>query len=360
MPGYPHLFSPFQLGSLELRNRAVMSPMTRNRAIDNVPNDLMAEYYAQRASAGLIITEGTAPSPNGLGYPRIPGAYSDAQVEGWRKVTESVHARGGAIFLQLMHVGRIAHANNMPSGTEIVGPSAIAAAGKMYTDSEGPMPHPTPREMTADDIEQAIGEYVHASKRAIEAGFDGVELHAANGYLIDQFLQEKANHRTDDFGGSGENRNRFALTVADRAAAAIGPDRVGIRVSPYGYFNDVQPFEGIDEQYMALAKGLGELKLAYVHIADMSGMGAPEVPFRIKAAIKEAFGRPLLLSGGYDAARAEVDLAEGKGDLIAFGRPFLANPDLLDRFRQGASLNEPDHDTFYTPGPEGYTDYPTL
>lgn len=354
------LFEPFTLGATSLKNRVVMAPMTRSRAIDGLPNDLMAEYYAARAGAGLIITEGTAPSPNGLGYPRIPGAWSDAQRDGWRAVTDAVHAAGGRIALQLMHVGRIGHPLNLPDGAELVAPSAVAAAGQMYTDAQGPQPHPTPRAMTADDLAQARDEYVHAAKLGVEAGFDLVELHAANGYLLDQFLHPQSNRRTDDYGGSPENRNRFVLEVARAVGEAIGVDRVGVRLSPYGAFNDLSAFDGIDGQFVALAKGLGGLGLAYIHVVDHSAMGAPPVPDAIKAGIREAFGGTIILSGGYDRARADADLKADRGELVAFGRPYIANPDLVRRLKEGAPLAEPDHGTFYTPGPKGYTDYPAL
>ena len=360
MPTFEHLFSPFTLGRITLANRAVMAPMTRSRALGNVPNALMATYYAQRASAGLLITEGVAPSPNGLGYARIPGIYSAEQIAGWRLVTDAVHAAGGRIFVQVMHTGRVSHPLNMPEGAEVVAPSAIQLSGQMYTDQAGMQSYPTPREMTEADILAAIEEYVQAARNAIEAGFDGVEVHAANGYLTEQFLNANVNHRTDGWGGSAENRNRFALEVARQTADAIGADRVGIRISPYGVFNDTGPFEGIDEQFAALARGLGALKLAYVHVVDHSAMGAPAVPDSVKQAIREGFGGTIILSGGYDAARADADLAAGKGELVAFGRPLLANPDLLHRFLEGAPLNPPRFDLFYTPGAEGYTDYPTL
>jgi N-ethylmaleimide reductase len=361
MPNIPQLRSPFALGDITLTNRAVMSPMTRSRAIGNVPNDSMAEYYAQRAQdAGLIITEGTSPSPNGLGYPRIPGAFSEAQVAGWKKVTDAVHAKGSHIFLQLMHTGRIGHPNNLPKGAEIIAPSAVVAAGSMYTDQEGPKEHPTPRALTEAEVESTIEEFVSASKNAIAAGFDGVELHGANGYLIEQFLNPRSNERTDAWGGSADARNHFALEVARRTAEAIGAKRVGIRLSPYGAFNDLSAFEGIDSQYEALAAGLGKLGLGYIHVVDHSGMGAPAVPDAIKDGIRKSFGGTIILSGSYDAKRAEADLSAGKGELVAFGRPFLANPDLLRRYEADASLNAPKPDLFYTPGAEGYTDYPTL
>ncbi len=355
------LFSTFTLGDTELKNRLVMAPMTRSRAIDNVPSELMATYYGQRArSAGLIITEGTAPVADGVGYPRIPGLYSTAQVEGWKKVTDAVHAEGGRIFAQLMHVGRIGHPLNLPEGAELVAPSAIAAPGEMYTDQEGPQPHPVPREMSADDIAEAIQGFVSASVNAIAAGFDGVELHAANGYLIDQFLNPLANERDDEWGGSHEKRARFAVEVARATANAIGKQRVGVRLSPYGAFNGLGAFDGVDDAFALYAKKLGELGLVYLHLVDHSAMGAPEVPDALKARMREAFGGTVILSGGYDADSAEADLKAGKGELVAFGRPFLANPDLAERFRRGAELEEPKPDLFYTPGPEGYTDYPTF
>ncbi len=354
------LFSKYTLGDIELQNRLVMAPMTRSRAIGNVPNDLMAEYYGQRASAGLIITEGTAPSPNGLGYPRIPGLYSDAQVEGWQKVTKAVHDKGGRIFAQLMHVGRIGHPLNLPEGAELVAPSAITAPGEMYTDAKGPQPHPEPRAMSKDDIRAAIDEYVQASVNAIRAGFDGVELHGANGYLIDQFLNTATNQRDDEYGGSDAGRARFALEVAREVSDAIGKQRVGIRLSPFGVFNGMGVWDELADSFTYYAEQLGKLGLVYLHIVDHSAMGAPEVPDAVKARMRDAFGGTIILSGGYDGDRAETELAAGKGELVAFGRPFLANSDLIERIKHGAELNAPNMDLFYTPGPEGYTDYPTL
>ena len=360
IPEIETLLTPYPLGPIRLANRFVMAPMTRSRAIDNLPNELMATYYRQRATAGLIITEGTAPCPNALGYPRIPGLHSKAQVQGWRAVTDAVHAEGGHIFAQLMHVGRVAHPDNMPEGAEIVAPSAIAAKGQMYTDSKGPQPQPTPRAMTSQDLAQAKREFVDASTNAIAAGFDGVELHGANGYLLDQFLHPCANQREDDYGGSPAKRNRFVLEVAEAVATAIGGERVGIRLSPRGVFNDIQPFEGIEDQFTELARGLGERGLVYLHLVDHAAMGAPPVPMELKQQLRRAFGRTLILSGGYDGERAEAALREDLGELVAFGRPFLANPDLITRIQRGAELNQPRMDLFYTPGAEGYTDYPPL
>ncbi|WP_216639031.1 alkene reductase [Flammeovirga sp. SJP92] len=351
------LFSSYSLGKISLNNRVVMAPMTRCRAVDNIPTDLMATYYAQRASAGLIITEGVAPSKNGLGYARIPGVYSSEQVEGWKKVTSAVHEEGGKIFMQLMHTGRVSHPLNMTSDARVLAPSAIALSGEMYTDAEGNQPYPVPEEMTIEDIKEAVQEFVMASKNAVESGMDGIELHAANGYLINQFLSPVTNQRTDEYGGSPENRNRFAIEVAKGVVEAIGGDKVGIRVSPYGVFNDLAPFEGIDEQYLAFVDALNELDLVYLHIVDHSAMGAPEVPKSIKEKLKSAFKNTFIASGGLDKEKAEAILEAEEGDLVAFGRPFISNPDLVDRFKENADIASPDFDTFYTPGEKGYTDY---
>jgi N-ethylmaleimide reductase len=357
------LLSSLQLGPTALKNRVVMSPMTRNRAPGNIPNVLMAEYYGQRASAGLIITEGASPSPNGLGYPRIPGIHSPEQTNGWRLITDAVHSRGGKIFVQLMHAGRVGNTLNLPAGAELVAPSAVAMGGNIWTDSQGEQPYGTPREMTSDDIKSTISEYAQAARNAIAAGFDGVELHGANGYLITQFLDPGSNLRNDEYGGDSSRRNRLALDVADAVAAAIGAERVGIRLSPYGVFNDMSgSYEGIAAQYAALAAGLGRLKLAYIHLVDHSAMGAPKPEPSSVGLIcrefREVGGGAVILSGGYDYDRAEADLQSGAADLIAFGRPFIANPDLVERLKVNAPLNIADQATFYTPGSSGYTDYP--
>ncbi|MBN2616241.1 MAG: alkene reductase [Bacteroidales bacterium] len=352
------LFSKYKLGNIELNNRIVMAPMTRSRAIGNIPNDLMATYYAQRATAGLLISEGVSPSPNGLGYSRIPGIFSQEQVSGWKKVTEAVHEKGGKIFIQLMHTGRVGHPNNLPEGAEILGPSSIGLTGQMYTDQEGMQSFPVPREMTPEDIEHAQQEYVQASVNAIEAGFDGVELHGANGYLICQFLNTASNQRNDQYGGSADNRNRFALETAKRVVDAIGAERTAIRISPYGVSNEMDIFDGMEDQYEQLVMGFHDLNLAYVHIVDHSSMGAPEVPERMKAKIRKAFKNTLIISGGYNKEKAEDDLQSGKGDLVAFGKPFISNPDLVLRMEKDLPLTPFNTETFYTPGEKGYTDYP--
>ncbi|MCF8373605.1 MAG: alkene reductase [Bacteroidales bacterium] len=354
------LFSKFKLGNIELQNRMVMAPMTRSRATNNIPTSLVVEYYKQPSGAGLIITEGTSPSPNGLGYPRIPGIFSQEQIDGWKKVTDVVHQKGGIIFIQLMHTGRVSHPDNMATGTTILAPSAEVLSGEMYTDKSGPQSYPIPKEMTLEEIEYTQNEYAQAAKNAIKAGFDGVELHGANGYLIDQFINTASNKRTDKYGGSGENRCRFAIEVATKVADAIGPERTGIRLSPYGAFNGMETFEGLEETYEYLVRELGKIKLSYIHIVDHSSMGAPAVPESVKSKIQKAFGGIIIASGGFDKVSAEAALNNGKGDLVAFGRPYLANPDLEKRFAKDSDLNQPDFNTLYTPGEKGYIDYPVL
>ena len=355
------LFKTYTMGPLALSNRTVMSPMTRNRAVDNnIPNALMARYYAQRASAGLIITEGTSPSPNGLGYPRIPGLFNQEHVKGWNLVTQAVHDKGGKIVVQLMHCGRVVGAENLPSGAKAVGPTNATLAGEIYTDTKGMQPHTQPQTMTQADVETAVAEFAKAAQLAIEAGFDGVELHAANGYLIEQCLNANVNTRTDGYGGSAANRNRFALEVVRATVAAIGAHRVGIRLSPYGAFNGTGEFAGVDVQYEELVKTLSDIGLLYVHLLDHSAMGAPAVPAALKATLRTAFKGSFILAGGFDGNSANAAIAAGQADLIGFGRPFIANPDLVQRLKAGAALNAPDMETFYTPGEKGYTDYPSL
>jgi N-ethylmaleimide reductase len=340
------LFTPTTLGKLQLKNRVVMAPMTRCRAIGNVPNDLMAKHYGQRATAGLIITEGVAPSANGLGYARQPGVFTDAQVSGWKKVTSAVHAVGGKIFAQLMHDGRVSHSANMAEGSKILAPSAIAAPGEMWTDTQGMQPYPVPSEMTESDIAQAISEFSTGAKRAIEAGFDGVELHGANGYLIDQFLNTASNQRKDKWGGSVENRIRFAVEVAKAVVAAIGADRIGMRISPYGAFNGTVADAEMDALYERLVGELNSLGLVYIHVVDHSSMGAPEVSPALKTNIRTNFKGKYILSGGYDATRANADLDANRGDLVAFGRPFISNPELVQKLQSGAALANTDPSTF--------------
>jgi N-ethylmaleimide reductase len=355
------LFKPFDLHGLSLRNRAVMAPLTRNRATaDHLPTPMMAEYYAQRATMGLIISEGTSPSADGLGYARIPGLFSEAQVSGWKVVTDAVHAKGGAIVVQFMHCGRASHVDNLPTGARIVGPTDVPLPESIFTDSAGLQPASTPHALTEAEIATVVAEFAHAAQCAMTAGFDGVELHAANGYLIEQFLNANVNTRTDGYGGSAEHRNRFALEIARATVAAIGADRVGIRVSPYGAFNSTGAFADVEPQYRALATSLGALGLSYLHLVDHSSMGAPPVPAAFKHALKKAFGGVFIASGGFNHGSAEACLENGDADLVAFGRPVLANPDFLERMEIDAPMNTPDMSTFYTAGEKGYTDYPVL
>ena len=352
------LFSPYKLGNIELKNRVVMAPMTRCRALGNIPNDLIAEYYEQRAGTGLIITEGCSPSPNGLGYCRIPGIYSDAQVEGWKKTTDVVHKQGGKIFVQFMHTGRMGHQLNLPAGAIVLAPSAIAAPGQMFTDSDGMMDLPVPHAMTSEDIANTREEFMKAAINAITAGFDGVELHGANGYLLEQFLSPHSNQRTDAYGGSVENRCRFVLEVAEAVGQAIGMDKTAIRLSPYGANGGMLPYPEIDETYSYLTSELDKLGILYIHLVDHSAMGAPEVPLSIKQTIREKLHNTLIMAGGYSPETAERDIASGIADLIAFGRPFITNPDLVDRMMHNHPQNSDwDFNTFYSAGAEGYTDY---
>lgn len=355
------LFEPFSLRATDLKNRAVMSPLTRSRAVDNnTPNSLMATYYAQRASAGLIITEGSSPSPNGLGYARMPGLFNDAHAQGWKLVTDAVHAEGGKIVVQLMHTGRVSHQANLPAGAEVLGPSSDTCPGEMWTDGQGSQPHTPPRAMSEADIAAVTREFANAARLAIAAGFDGIELHAANGYLLEQFLNANVNRRTDGYGGTPEGRNRLVLEVVRATVKEIGAERIGIRLSPHGVLNATGAFADVDQQYLALVKELSALGLMYVHVLDHSAMGTPPVPATLKADLRAAFSGPFILAGGFDKDSAQQALAGGHSDLIAMGRAFLANPDLVDRMRRDAPLNAPDPGTFYTPGAQGYTDYPAL
>jgi N-ethylmaleimide reductase len=273
-------------------------------------------------------------------------------------VTDAVHARGGRIFVQLMHTGRVGHPLNLPAGGALLAPSAVAAPGEMYTDAKGMQPHPVPRAMTDAEVHQAIGEYVTAARNAVAAGFDGVELHAANGYLMEQFLSPDTNRRTDAWGGSVEKRLAFVLEASRQVIAAIGGARVGIRVSPYGVNAGMVAYPEIDETYQKLVPALAATGMEYLHLVDHSAMGAPPVPAELKLALRKAWPRTFILAGGFDRASAEAAVREGRTDLVAFGRPFLANPDFVTRLEKGLPLNAPDFGTFYTPGPKGYTDYP--
>ncbi len=353
------LFEATTLGSIDLLNRIVMAPMTRCRAIGNLPNELMAKYYEQRRSAGLIITEGTSPSPNGLGYARIPGIFSNEQTEAWKNITDTVHGNGGKIFVQLMHSGRIGHPLNLPAGAVVLAPSAVKAAGQMWTDAQQMQDFPVPHAMTAVEIINTKAEYVTAARNAVAAGFDGVELHSANGYLLEQFLSPISNIRTDAYGGSIENRCRFVLEVAAEVAAAIGKEKTAIRVSPYGVASDMPHYPEIDATYDHLSKELNKIGIVYIHLVDHSAMGAPAVPVEIKKLIRKNFKNTLIICGGFNKETAEAAIESGLADLVAFGRPFINNPDLVERMANNWPLStELKMDLFYSADESGYTDYP--
>ena len=347
------LFSPLTLGELQLRNRVVMAPMTRSRAdTDGVPSDPVATYYAQRAGAGMIITEGIAPSAEGLGYCRTPGLYSDAQVAAWRNVTDAVHAAGGTIVAQLMHVGRVASSHNKPAGAETVAPSAIRARGEMYTDAAGMQPLDEPRALALEEIPRVVEDYRLAARNAREAGFDGVELHCTSGYLPAQFLSTGSNHRDDAYGGGVENRIRFPVEVLEALVAELGCGRVGMRICPDNPFNDLQDDdpEVTFEHFLTAAAALD---LAYLHVIRMPSGRVDNL-----ALGRKYFPDRLIANESYGAEEAGNAISAGELSAVSFGRAYIANPDLVERFRSGSSLAKMDMATLYTPGPAGYTDYP--
>jgi N-ethylmaleimide reductase len=355
-----NLLSPYKLGELELPNRIVMAPLTRQRAGEgNVPHELNAEYYVQRATAGLIIAEATQVSPQGQGYPHTPGIHSAEQVAGWRLVTDAVHQHGGRIYLQLWHVGRISHPDFQPDGALPVAPSAIAPKGETKT-FEGMKPFVTPRALETWEIPEIVKQYRKGAENALEAGFDGVEIHAANGYLIDQFLRDGTNQRTDKYGGSIENRARLLVEVTEAVTGVWGADKVGVRLSPSGTMNDIRDSNPW-ETFGYAAEVLNKFGLAYLHIfeaieADIRH-GATVVP---TSHLKERFQGTLIVNGAYDKNRGNAVLATGAADLVAFGTLFISNPDLPQRFALNAPLNQADPTTFYGGGEKGYTDYPAI
>ncbi|MHC5700396.1 alkene reductase [Streptomyces sp. ICN441] len=353
-------FDPIDLRGTPLANRIAMAPMTRSRAFGPglTPTDSTVEYYTQRASAGLIITEGIQPSAVGQGYPDTPGLHSREQVAAWRRVTDAVHAAGGRIFAQLMHAGRIGHPSLLPDGLVPVGPSPVAAAGQVFTH-EGPLDLVTPRELTADEVRATIADFVTAARNAIEAGFDGVELHGANGYLIHQFLAPNTNLREDEWGGSPESRTRFALEVTQAVAAAIGAGRTAIRISPTHGYNDIaEPLEEAELAYPALVRGLDSLDLAYLHVLE----GGPELR-ELTLALRKEYSGTLVLNAATEGPTGPDALGlieDGVADIVSYGALFLANPDLPARLRAGGPFNTPDPGTFFGGGDKGYVDYPAL
>ena len=322
---------------MHLPNRMAMAPMTRSRAIGNIPNALMAEYYAQRSGAGLIIAEGVSPSPNGLGYARIPGVYSKEQVEGWKLVAKAVHDKKGHIFMQLMHTGRIAAVQNLPAGAVVLGPSAIQAAGQMWTDTEQMVPNALPKEMTTEDIKNTIAEYKQAALNAIEAGFDGVELHCASGYLPNQFISTSANKRTDDYGGSIQNRSRFVIEILTAMCNAIGSHKVGIKLSPGMAFNDIEMPDAA-QLFPYLLQQLNELNLAYVHVMRVPNWEVSPNSFEVVKTFREKYKGILLVGCAFDKESGEQLLEAGQADMMVYGSLFLSNPDLPKRFEQAGRI----------------------
>lgn len=353
------LFSPAQLGSIQLSNRMVMAPLTRNRAGEGgVPQDLNVTYYAQRATAGLIITEATPISPMAHGYPALPGIYNEAQVAGWKKITDAVHAKGGKIVIQLWHVGRISHPTLLPNGALPVAPSAVKPAGQAFT-YQGLVDYVEPRALEVEELPSIVADYAYATKCALEAGFDGVEIHAANGYLLDQFLRDGTNKRTDNYGGSIENRARLLMEVTKAVVAVAGSDKVGLRISPVNPFNDMHD-SNPQAVFNYVAEKLNQFNLAYLHVLEGGVHGGGKAdPFDFDA-LRKLVKSPYMANLGYDKARGNAAIASGHADVIAYGVPFIANPDLVERYRKDAPLNEADASSFYGGAEKGYTDYPFL
>lgn len=348
------LFEPVKIGNIELKNRLGMAPMTRSRALpDGTPSDLAAEYYGQRASVGLIISEGTQPSDDGQGYSNTPGIYTESHIEGWKKVTSKVHNEGGRIFVQLMHVGRVSHPDNTPHHRQAVAPSAIAPNIEIFT-AQGMKEIPTPRALSEEEIKDVINEFRLAARAAVEAGADGVEIHGANGYLIQQFLSENANQRQDAYGGTMANRSRFAIEVAKAVVDEIGPERTGIRFSPQGTLNGIEEGETSSEMYLYLISELDKLNLAYLHIMHFGNES-------LLQDIRQLWSQALLVNRvGRTLDQLTIDLDNELADVITVGTWMIANPDFVERLKLNAPLNTPDRNTIYAGGAEGYTDYPFL
>lgn len=359
------LFSPYDLSGISLANRVVMAPMTRTRTPDNVPNELTALYYAQRASAGLIVTEGLPISDEGRGYLYTPGLYTDEQTQAWRKITDAVHAKGGKIFAQLWHVGRMSHISLQPGNAAPVSSGEVPATNTtvyawLEPGKAGPVAPSVPRALSTDEVRRVTRDFVASALRAVEAGFDGIELMAANAFLFDQFLSSELNTRTDVYGGSIANRQRFLLETVDAIADAIGGARVGVRVSPFGRLYDLRPYADEEETWMSVAEALNDRELAYVHLNYQPTITAAEAPVGFGARFRKAYKGTLIAAGGFDREIAEAELEKGEIDLVAFGTSYIANPDLVKRMQNGWPLAESDRSTFYgVIGSKGYTDYPS-
>lgn len=354
------LFRPLRIGALDVPNRVLMAPLTRNRAQpDGTPGDLALEYYRQRASSGLIFSEATQVSAEGKGYINTPGIHAESHVAAWKKITEAVHANGGRIFLQLWHVGRIAHTSLQPGEQAPVAPSAIRANAQTFI-ATGPVDTSEPRALDLDEMPRVVADFAAAARHAKDAGFDGVEVHGANGYLLNQFLSDHSNKRTDAYGGSVENRLRLPLEVTEAVAEVWGADRVGLRLSPFGKFNDMDDSDA-EGHYTTIYKAFDALGLAYLHVVEQfPGIDGTAAEAEALDRLRALWTGTYIANGDFDAARAAEWIGRGRADAVTFGRPYISNPDLPERFRVGAALNEPDHATFYGGGAEGYTDYPFL
>ncbi len=351
------LFDEFDLKGLNMSSRIVMAPLTRRRATRaHNPVDIMRTYYSQRAGAGLIIAEGASPSPNGLGYGNMPGLYSQEQVKLWRLITDDVHAAGGKIVVQVMHTGRVGHANNLPDGGRVIAPSAIAQEGEVTTYDLGKAPYTVPEEMTFPEVQNTINEFVACSKLAIEAGFDGVEIHSAHGYLPNQFLNKSSNQRTDNYGGNLDNRMRFLLEIIEGCTEAIGSDKVGVRISPFSFADAQEDQDEMIALYTSLVQKLNAFDLSYLHISHMGD--ALPVKFELWKSLRNIYKGTMMLCGDFTKDSAEQALQNGDADLIAFGRDFIANPDLVDRMKNNWPLAERDRTFWYTQDAKGLIDFP--
>jgi N-ethylmaleimide reductase len=354
------LLSPLVTDAITLKNRVVMAPMNRRRAANGIPNSSYEKYFAQRASAGLIITDNTAITANGIGYLKTPGIYNEEQKAGWKKVVDAVHARGGKIIVQLVHAGRIGHPLNNEGNEPIVAPSAIQANGLMRITGDVHVPMPVPESLSTEGTKAMVQAHIQAARNAIEVGFDGVEIHGAHGFLPEQFLNPHSNRRTDEYGGSIENRSRFLLEIMQGVVAAIGKEKTGIRLSPFAHINDLPAYEEEAETYRYIIDELQKLDILYIHLSALVANGSSSIPTEFIHDVRTRFSNLLMLAGGLTASSAEEVLQADLVDLAAFGKPFIANPDLVERFRNNTELAIPDPETFYQGGDEGYIDYPAI
>jgi len=359
-----NIFEPVTIGSLQLKNRIAMAPMTRARNVDGIPNENNALYYAQRAGAGLIITEGTAVSDTSKGVLYIPGLYTADQVRGWKKVTRAVHEQGSTIFAQLWHVGRISHNSNQPNGILPVGPSDIPAFnafawGYDENGKEGPVPSSTPRALTTSEVKAVVNDFAQAARNAVEAGFDGVEIHGANGYLLEQFLNPFVNNRTDQYGGNIENRSRILLEIIDACVSAIGKNKVGIRLTPYGGLGDLPHYDEIEATYRYLAQEIANRGIVYIHLMDQQSKGSHALPEGFLERFRSWYNGVIILAGSMNREKSERWIGAGTIDIAGFGEPFIANPDLVERLQHNWELTPPDRSLHYGLSNHGYTDWPT-